>query len=244
MARLGHRLHEGDHLPARGIGPGREGGGHLARLAGGAAEEARQHLGLVLRRHHPGQLDHRGDAEPAVAEGRQDLRAARQEPGGGEPEEGAALGEAELAGQEGEEAGVAEGLPPAAAIEVREGEEEVGGGGALAVEEARQGLAAVAGLGEGGGRDELGEVGGVEGVSVHDAMVSRVSALSGDARRGSLDVARHPRLRDPLDGAAHAHRRRGGHLERPLAWSRSPRAIPREKSVKCGPNRDSGSSVE
>ncbi len=66
-----------------------------------------------------------------------------------------AAGEPQLPLQEGEEPGVAEGLPAAPGVEVGQGQEEVRQGDPLAGQQAGQAVPQGAGVGEGGGRQVL-----------------------------------------------------------------------------------------
>jgi len=181
-----HGRERGHNHPERRRLPWRERRGHLPGLPGGAAEEARERLGQVLGRQHPGQLGHRGDAEPAVAQRLQHLRKAGNQARRREPEEGPALGEPQLAGQEGEQAGVAQRLPAAAGVEVRQGQEEVGGGGVLGREQAPEVVAQLAGVGQGGGRQVVGRQGG----GVHSRIVSCDSDVACDAPGAPLGRSR------------------------------------------------------
>ena len=113
-------------------------GDHLGGLALRAVKEAREHLGAVLRGDHLGELGKAREAEPPVPEGLDDLREPLDEFRARLPVEGGALREAEVAVQEGEEARVAELDVKAAAVEVREGDEEVGHCVVLAAEQVRE----------------------------------------------------------------------------------------------------------
>jgi hypothetical protein len=124
-----------DDGPGRGV-RGRDQLGHDGLcLEPGPVEEAREDLGAVFLGEHLCERGHRGQAEPAVSEGLDDLGEALDELRSGLAEERSSLGEPELPVEEGEEAGVPERHPPAPAIELREREQEVGHGVVLLAEQ-------------------------------------------------------------------------------------------------------------
>jgi hypothetical protein len=116
----------GDDVPVRRGRGGPQLRRDLLRLALRAVEEARQDGGAVLGRDDLRQLDHARDAEPAVAEGLDDLGVLLDQLHRDLPEVRRALREVQLAVQEGEEAGVAQLAPRLQTIELRERDEEVG----------------------------------------------------------------------------------------------------------------------
>ena len=120
------------HVPPRRARVRQDGRRHLPRLARRPAEEAGQHLGLVGGREDTRELPDGRQAELALPERRLHRREARQEPRRGEAQPGGPVRQPQLPGQEREEAGVAERLPAAPPVEVGEGQQEVGGGLALA----------------------------------------------------------------------------------------------------------------
>ncbi|HEU4383319.1 MAG TPA: hypothetical protein VFR85_07410 [Anaeromyxobacteraceae bacterium] len=109
--------------------------GHLARLAPRPMEEPGEDLGEVLPGRDPGELHHAAQAEPPVSERLDHLGEALDEPSRDLAKVSRSLGETELAVKEEEEAGVAEVLPELPAIEVGEGQEEVGHRRVLAPEQ-------------------------------------------------------------------------------------------------------------
>src|SRR5512138_941176 len=89
----------------------------------------------VLGCDHLRELDDGGDAQATVSQGIDDLGEALDELRGGLAVVGGALREAELAVQEVEERGVPELDPDAVAVEVRERDEKVAEGEALAAKQ-------------------------------------------------------------------------------------------------------------
>ncbi len=126
-------------------------------------EEPRQDVAPVLGRQDLRELDYAREAETAVTQRLDDLRESLDEPRGGLPVESGALREAQLPVQEIKERGVPELDPQPLRVEVREGDEELGERGALALE-------------------ELGEAGGEIACGGHEASIDRDFGASPDAR--------------------------------------------------------------
>jgi hypothetical protein len=200
------RPQRGHRVPPRRRGARKDRRDHLLGVAGRDPQEARQHLGLVLRREDSGQLaDHR-QTQPPLAELRFHAGEARQQPRRGLPVPGGAVGESQLAGEEGEEARVPEPLPATAPIEVCQSQQEVRRRLALAAQQSGEVVPPGPGVGERVGRDEVGEAtgfpgadrlmgqerragggggtaGGIDGEGgVHAAIVTPESGASPDAR--------------------------------------------------------------
>ena len=135
-------------------------------------EEARQHLGDVLARGDPRDLDDARQAQAAVPQGRGHLGEPLDQLRRGLAVEGRAGGELQFTVQEVEETRVAQLLPTPLRVEGREGEQEFGHRPALAAKE---------------GSEAGGEVAG----GVHGATLSRKITPSVNARIPRLD--RFPR---------------------------------------------------
>jgi hypothetical protein len=131
-----------------------DGGGNEGGVAARETEEPGQDLARVLAREHLRELDDGGEAKVPGPERRLDLRVLQDELGSGLPVLGGSCRQAQLPPEELEQAPVPERLPPAPAIEVREGDEEIGHRPVLAAEEA-------------------GEAGGLFACGRHAARVSR-----------------------------------------------------------------------
>jgi hypothetical protein len=129
------RVQQAHHRSKRWLLAGLERGRHLGRLSRREVEVSRQDLRHVLFGQHLGQFGGGGQAEPAVAQGLDDLREALEQTSGAEAPEGGAAGELELHVEEGEERGMAERLPPTAPVEVGQRNEELGHGGLLPAKE-------------------------------------------------------------------------------------------------------------
>jgi hypothetical protein len=109
--------------------------GDRLRLGLGAVEEAREHLHLVLRGEHLGELDDDCEAELPLAERLQHGRMALDQTSGDGAVVGGAVRELQVPVQIDEQARVPERSPRLALVEVREGDEEVAEGAALVPEE-------------------------------------------------------------------------------------------------------------
>src|SRR5712664_4606798 len=117
-------------------GAGRlEGRRHRHGLPLRALEELWEHLVPVLGREHPREVDDAGDAQPAISKGLDDLRESLYQLRSSLPVVRRALGHAELAVEEVEQARVPELQPPPALVEIRQSDQELRHGPLLAVEE-------------------------------------------------------------------------------------------------------------
>jgi hypothetical protein len=122
-------------LPHRRRLDRQERGDEHLRLALRESEEAREQVVHVLGREHPGDLDHRHDAEPPVPQRVGDGGEVADEADRGLAVERGSLREPELAVEEVEERAVLELGPEAALVEGREGQEKVGQGAVLVAQE-------------------------------------------------------------------------------------------------------------
>ncbi len=145
----------------------------LPRLALRQVEEPGRHLGAVLRGDDPRELGDAREVEPAVAQGVNELGVLADEPGGGHPVVGGALGQAELAVEEVEQRAVPQLDPAPRLVEGREGDEEVGHGEVFTLQ-------------------ELCEAGGLFTRGGHARIVSRSFETSGNAR---IRVLARPRAK-------------------------------------------------
>ena len=137
------------------------------RLALRDVEEAREDLAPVLRSDVLRQLDDGGEAKPPIPKWLDDLRELLKDLGGGLPVVGRAGGQAEVAGQEGEQRFAVEVDPQALPVEVRECDEKLGQRGALVAE-------------------EIGETGGQLVCAGHERIVACSFGPSGGARIRAL----------------------------------------------------------
>jgi hypothetical protein len=101
-------------------------------------EEARQHLGPVLRRDGLRERVEGRHAKPSVAQGLEHLRVSLDQLDRDLPVEGRALRHPELPDEEVVEIGIPRLRPPALPVEVREGGDEVREGSPLVREERGQ----------------------------------------------------------------------------------------------------------
>jgi hypothetical protein len=138
--RIRRRTDGRDHRPARRSRVGPQLRRDLLRLGPREVEEPRQDLGQVLPREDVRELGDARQAQPPVADRRDDLRELPHQLRRAVAVERGALGEPEIAHQEVEERVVAEVDPPLVAIERREGDEEVRERGVLAAEEIGEGV--------------------------------------------------------------------------------------------------------
>jgi hypothetical protein len=120
------RLHPGHEVSGWRVLPGRQFGGDLLGLAGREAEVPGQHLVQVLLGEDLGELGGGRHAEPAVAQGCDDLGEALDQPRRAEAPVCPAPRETELDPYEGEEVGVPKRLPATPPVEVGQRDEEVG----------------------------------------------------------------------------------------------------------------------
>jgi hypothetical protein len=161
---------------------------------------------------------------------------ALQQPSGRLPEEGATLRQPKLDVEERKQAGMPERLPAAAAIEVGERHQEVGGGSALLGEHGGEGVAEVPGSGESKGGSRHGRV-------LHDEILSRDFRASPNARIRRLGrasrrgLATPPAPSNPLQrGAGTAWRR----FLRDFTDRVQIRLETRQALIAFNPNRDNG----
>src|SRR6266542_4277133 len=175
-----------DRAVRRRLG-GAERSGDRLRARLGQMEEPRQDVVTVLGREDLRELDDARQAKPPVAQWVDELRESLDEPRGSLPVERGPAREPELPVQEIEQRGVPELDPQPLPVEVREGDEELGERGALALE-------------------ELGEAGGELACGGHDASIARVFEPSPDAR---IRVRARERQRGLENSLARLRRTRG-----------------------------------
>jgi hypothetical protein len=167
----------------------------VLRVAPGGAEEPREDLGGVLAGEDLRQLEDRRETEPPVSNRLQHLREPLDELDRRAPVRGRAVGQPEVLHEEGEERGVVELLPPALAVELREGDEELRERVALAAKQ----------------REEIVGLLACEG---HEQILARESAASWNARIRPLPRDRDVPARTPraaprgASGAARSCERR------------------------------------
>jgi hypothetical protein len=154
-------------------------------VAARQAEEARQHLARLLGREDLRELDDGGEAQVAAPEGGLDLGVLLDELGRGLPVLGGSCRQLQLAAEEREEAGIPQRLPQPPAVEVSEGDDEVGHRGVLTAE-------------------EVGEAGGEFACSVHARIVSSDFDGSPNVRSRLLPRDLEPASRTPLASAQRA----------------------------------------
>jgi len=195
-------------------------------LEGRPVEEPGEDLGPVRRGEHLGDRGHGGETQASVAEGLDDLGVALDELGRGLAEERGGLGEPELLVEEGEEAGVAQCDPGALAIELRQGDQKVGHGVLLVLEQ----------VGEAGG--EGAALGGVhERKLLMGIFTPRPTRWAGRRRARSANEAELRSLA-PRDPAGSHGPATPSVVDAPDHVHLVLRGAARDRQVACGGTRD------